>query len=71
MLATGKCPSCGNVAQRVNVDTVEIRTSDIGGPVWDGLSYKCPSCNTILSVSIDPAALKTVIVKEILARLGR
>ena len=71
MLATGKCPSCGNVARRVNVDNIEFRTNDIGGPVWNGVSYKCPSCNTILSVSIDPAALKTVIVKEILARLGR
>ena len=69
-MATGKCPSCGKVAQHVNVDNVDVVTIE-GSPKWNGIVCKCPHCNTILSASIDPVALKTDIVEEILERLGR
>ncbi len=62
---TGKCPKCENTVLYVNAENVEIRTG-AGGETWNGISYKCPLCETILSVSIDPVALKTDILSDVL-----
>lgn len=62
MLA-GKCPKCEQVLSAVSI-------ADITGNVnfqetWKCIAYSCPSCQTILSVQIDPIAIKTSLVAQI------
>lgn len=66
----GKCPKCEKTIVRVGVDGV---TADAGpGRVkWEGLAYTCPHCQTILSVGIDPVALKTDTVNETVAQIAK
>jgi hypothetical protein len=35
------------------------------GKSWNAVSYQCPHCHTVLSVEIDPIALKSDIVGEV------
>ena len=59
----GKCPKCEKPISRVTAGHVEI---DIpGGSKWNGISYTCPLCQTVLSVQIDPIAIKNDLVKEL------
>jgi hypothetical protein len=64
----GKCPHCGGIVMTVNLTEVTVSAT---GQKWVGVSYQCPLCNAILSVGIDPVALKTDLRNEILAALGR
>jgi len=66
-IESGGCPKCNGRLNRVNVEHAEI----VGGGTNDkGINYVCPHCNTVLSVAIDPLALKSSIVSEILRALG-
>jgi hypothetical protein len=47
-----KCPKCGNFVSSAQIDDVSIGK-------WRGVSYSCPSCFSILSLAIDPVALKS------------
>jgi hypothetical protein len=42
---------------------------------WNGVSYSCPFCQSLLSVSMDPLALNADMVENVVARakklLGR
>lgn len=59
---TGKCPHCGVVPNHLIAEGLDIRAPSF---VFAGASILCPHCRTILSASIDPAALKTAAVAEI------
>lgn len=59
----GKCPGCGAFITNVRIEGVDAASS--GGPTWRGLAYCCPYCSTIISVQIDPIAIKADIVKEL------
>ena len=65
----GTCPKCGNTVTNVRIEDVDV----IPGPYdrWRGIKYVCPSCDCVLSVAIDPVALKTDVVEEILDILRR
>ena len=65
----GTCPGCGKIVGHVNL--VEINASALFGQQWRTVKYCCPHCNVILSVQIDPVALKTDIVELVLAGLGK
>jgi hypothetical protein len=41
------------------------------GGSWKAISYQCPHCETVLSVEIDPIAVKADIVAEIAKMLGK
>lgn len=63
------CPKCQAHVGRANLADITV-----GNPLnkqWNGIAYTCPSCSTILSVAIDPIAIKTDIVNEILRALGK
>lgn len=64
-----KCPSCGNVILMVNLQGIDVNAS--GGKRWHGSAYSCPSCQTVLSVQIDPIALKNDIIAEMSKLLKR
>lgn len=66
---SGKCPGCGK-----SLTSVEIKPIDISQGFqakWNGVSYQCPNlhCQTILSVGMDPIALKTDTVNEVVKTL--
>jgi hypothetical protein len=58
-----KCPGCGTSVRNAKLDDVAIGQ-------WRGVSYSCPSCSTILSVAIDPVALKADTVSGVAAKLA-
>jgi hypothetical protein len=68
MYMNGLCPKCEGIITQVNLARVSVMAQ---GNTWVGVSYQCPSCNCVLSVGIDPVALKTDTVEEILKALKR
>jgi hypothetical protein len=68
-LRMGKCPKCEIQVTRILVDEVPI---DANYPQnWRGVSYRCPFCDAILGVQIDPIAIKTELLSEKIAALGK
>lgn len=67
---TGKCPNpdCQKVIPYVVLQGVDIKL-EFGGTVWKGVSMQCPSCRTVLSTGIDPIAVKTDLVAELVKLL--
>ncbi|MEW6619900.1 MAG: hypothetical protein AB1422_11295 [bacterium] len=53
----GKCPKCENLITTVNIEDVTV--NHLFQPGWKGISYLCPFCNSVLSVQIDPIAVRT------------
>lgn len=64
-----KCPKCGQFVSGVMATTMVADI--IGGGSWNAVAYSCKSCASILSVQIDPIAVKTDIVNEIFNRLRK
>ena len=69
MIHTGKCPSCGQVMHYAKMQGLDAKV--LMGGAWKAVSYQCPHCETVLSVEIDPIAVKTDIVNEVVKRLGK
>jgi hypothetical protein len=67
-LPVGNCPKCDDPVKSVNLREVSIKAP---GGNWVGVSYQCSNCNAVLSVGIDPIALKTDIVNEVLEGLRK
>lgn len=64
----GRCPKCNAPISSVSIESISVKAKPSN---WNGVSYLCPSCNCVLSVAIDPIALKSDIVEEILDRLRK
>ncbi len=58
----GKCPECKASVMRVNAQAIDIVD---GTRSLKGVTYNCTKCSTVLSVDIDPLALKAAIVTEV------
>jgi hypothetical protein len=65
---TGKCPKCEASLKRVKAQYIDVETPKAN---YKGVSYVCPFCRTILSVSVDPLAVKNGIVLAILKALDK
>jgi len=63
MIKSGKCPKCEKVMPHISLETIDIHVGFKNE--WKGVSYSCPLCRTVISVSIDPIALKADTVNEI------
>ena len=63
-----KCPKCNTVVNQVQLAEVNIYA---GINSWRGVSYSCPVCFSVLSVAIDPVALKTDTVTDVSAELRK
>ena len=63
------CPSCDAPVLRAVIQEVPI--GGLFSEQWRGITYSCPSCQHVLSVAIDPIAIKSDIVDEILTALGK
>lgn len=62
----GKCPKCDSVISNFNIKQMNGQAP---GNVWRSIACCCPSCGTILSVAIDPIAIKTDVVNEVVRKL--
>ena len=69
MIHTGKCPKCERVIDRVTIDQIDAYNQSRN--VFNAVSYLCPHCQTVLSVQIDPLALKTDTVNDLLKALKK
>lgn len=71
MINNGKCPKCERIVTSVKIESITASTSLIGGRDFNAVSYCCKSCSTVLSVQMDPIALKSDTVAEIIDALRR
>jgi hypothetical protein len=60
------CPKCDAPIHHARLENMTINAPE---EQFVGVSYSCPVCHHILSVSIDPIAIKADIVDEIVERL--
>ncbi len=63
-----KCPKCEKAFTYANVKAIDAKDGRLS---WKAVSYNCPFCQTSLSVGIDPIAIKTETVSEIIKALGK
>ncbi len=66
---TGKCPKCEKAITHAALEAIDIK-ENFTTRSWLGVSMQCPYCRTVLSVGIDPIAVKTDLVNEIKRALG-
>jgi hypothetical protein len=59
-----KCPKCEKF-----INTATLENFQVEG--WKGIGYTCPYCHSLLSIAIDPVALKTDTIDPILDELHK
>jgi hypothetical protein len=64
----GTCPRCSNAVTFVRMEDVRVHSV---GERWNGVMYVCSSCDCVLSVAIDPIALKGDVVHELVEALRK
>jgi hypothetical protein len=64
---TGKSPYCKASLSTVVIEAVEAHVAK--GKSYHALTYACPHCHFVLSVALDPVALKSDTVSEIVGAL--
>jgi len=60
---TGQCPHCKTKISRSVVETITI---DGGDSSYKGVTYLCPHCRAVLTVSMDQIALNADLVNRLL-----
>ena len=68
-MTTGKCPKCEKSLSSVTVQPVDVKLRFRGA--YRGVYYLCPFCHSILSVGLDPIALKADTVAALKKALGK
>jgi len=63
MSNVGKCPKCEKTLDKIHIESIDVIVRSL--PKWPGISYVCPFCDSIISVGIDPIALKNEIAEKI------
>jgi transcription elongation factor Elf1 len=63
-----KCPKCEHSITHVQLEKISVKSKTDS---WVGVSYSCPYCHSVLSVGIDPLALKADTVSEVADRLRK
>ena len=61
---SGICPFCNAVLGRLAIESLD-GTIYPDEPDWRLLAFQCPDCRSVLSVQVDPVALKNEIVREL------
>lgn len=57
------CPKCSATINSVQIQDVDGTVA--GRTRWACIAYTCPHCSHVLSVQIDPIALKTDILQGV------
>lgn len=64
---SGKCPQCKALLSNVKAEDIGI---NVGlSPKWQGLSYLCPFCSTILGVGINPLLVGEQIADDVAKKI--
>lgn len=65
----GKCPKCGNTISSATIASVNLSGAGMGS--FKGITYSCPNfaCQTVISIGIDPIALKTDTINGVVKAL--
>jgi hypothetical protein len=63
----GKCPKCDRIVPKIYCEGIDIEVP--GGASWKGINHCCPFCHAVLSVQIDPIAIKTDIIDGLFKKL--
>lgn len=66
----GKCPKCENTIANVYIQPVDAKVP-FSTDEYKAVSYQCPSCRTILSVQMDPIALKISTADLVASKVSR
>jgi hypothetical protein len=70
-MPSGLCPKCGTTVSSAILETITIKGHRRASPTYRGVSYLCPFCGCVLSVGVDPNALRSEIAAQVLAGLRR
>jgi hypothetical protein len=63
----GKCPKCDSPVTVTGCVGVEIRP--VGATPRHGVAYTCLACDTILGCEMDPLAVRSEIVSQVVEQL--
>jgi hypothetical protein len=63
----GICPKCENRITSARAEAIDIK--DGMTTKWKGVSFSCPSCHVVLSVELDPFAMKSDLVSGVVKAL--
>ncbi len=58
------CPECNAMVSHLNIQ--EMTSAALFGTEWRTIAFLCPTCQKILSIQIDPIAIKTDIINAII-----
>ena len=61
------CPECNSTVSHLNIE--EMTSSAFFGTQWRTIGFVCPSCQKILSIQIDPIAIKTDIINAVVSAI--
>lgn len=61
---TSNCPHCKSVITYVKTEDITM-TVGLGKPAWKGFSHACSTCNTVLSVEVNPLSIQGEILDAI------
>ncbi len=65
----GKCPKCEQIVMSIQIDGLDGHV--VMGGTFKMLAYKCPSCQSVLGVQMDPIAVMTDTVSRIKDAFGK
>ena len=60
-----KCPQCDKIIDHAYVTSIDIKEDVLKGTTFEGVAYSCPHCRAVISLSIDPIAIKTSIINAV------
>lgn len=64
------CPKCDSSITYTNLKGLDTKER-FGGRAWKAVAHCCPRCDAVLSVEIDPIAVKSDILDGVKKLLGR
>lgn len=68
MFGSGICPHCQTIISHATVEPITINS---GEESYKGVTYFCPHCRAVLTVSMDQIALNADLVTRLLKALRK
>lgn len=65
----GKCPHCDKFVSAFSLKDLDANHPNDRG--YKAVALACPSCNAILAAQIDPVAIRTETVDQVVAELRK
>jgi hypothetical protein len=71
MFHSAKCPYCERTVATARVETIKIDAGLGADIAYQGVTYSCPACRKVLTVSMDQIALNADLVTRLLKALRK